>query len=179
MEGSLKPLTSTFQFTVSGIVRCSYPRTTEIKPPGGSANLPAQPITHTFWHANRNYGFAQQNHRIEVNPTMSTLKNLPTEKAQPLDHLIDIREHQVVSMSLSNSDYVRMTMLAFADGEDVREEEYPGDTMYVLLDGEAYIYTKDQNYPLQKGETLMIPEGISHGVKGNGAFKIMQITVTG
>lgn len=110
---------------------------------------------------------------------MSTLKNLPTEKAQPLDHLIDIREHQVVSMSLSNSDHVRMTMLAFADGENVREEEYPGDTMYVLLDGEAYIYTKDQNYLLQKGETLMIPEGISHGVKGNGAFKLMQITVTG
>ena len=138
-----------------------------------------QTATIDLHNTNRNYGFAQQNHRIEVNPAMSTLKNLPTEKAQPLDHLIDIREHQVVSMSLSNSDHVRMTMLAFADGEDVREEEYPGDTMYVLLDGEAYIYTKDQNYPLQKGETLMIPEGISHGVKGNGAFKIMQITVTG
>lgn len=134
--------------------------------------------THLFAHKPQLWNYTT-NHRIEVNPTMSTLKNLPTEKAQPLDHLIDIREHQVVSMSLSNSDHVRMTMLAFADGEDVREEEYPGDTMYVLLDGEAYIYTKDQNYPLQKGETLMIPEGISHGVKGNGAFKIMQITVTG
>jgi len=51
---------------------------------------------------------------------------------------------------------------------------------YKILDAEGvYLYTKDQNYLLQKGETLMIPEGISHGVKGNGAFKLMQITVTG
>ena len=113
------------------------------------------------------------NHRIEVNPTMSTLKNLPTEKAQPLDHLIDIREHQVVSMSLSNSDHVRMTMLAFDAGEGISAHAAGGDAMVQILEGEAEITIDGVPNIVKEGESIIMPKGISHALKAVTRFKML------
>lgn len=104
---------------------------------------------------------------------MSTLKNLPTEKAQPLDHLIDIREHQVVSMSLSNSDHVRMTVLAFDAGEGISAHAAGGDAMVQILEGEAEITIDGVPNIVKEGESIIMPKGISHALKAVTRFKML------
>ena len=106
---------------------------------------------------------------------MTQLRNLPEETAAALSELISVRKNQVVSMAFTRGNGTSMTLLAFAEGEDVSEEQYFGDTLYYAVEGEAVICRGDRDIPLRCGEVLMVPAGTLHGVRGRGAFKILQI----
>lgn len=107
----------------------------------------------------------------------STLRNLPTEQAEALSGLITDRKNQVVSMALSQRPGIQMTLLAFSAGEDVSEEQYFGDTFYYVVQGNAVIRFSGQDIPVMEGEVLMVPADTLHALVGNGAFKILQITL--
>lgn len=108
---------------------------------------------------------------------MDTLRNLPTAQPAALAGLIDIRPGRVVSMALSRSDHCQMTLLAFGDGESVSDEEYFGDTLYTVLEGEMPLRMAGQTLCLKAGQSLRIPSRTPHAIGGEGAFKLLQITV--
>lgn len=108
---------------------------------------------------------------------MSQLRNLPTEAAAALTDLISVRKNQVVSMALTRGGGTSMTLLAFAEGEDVSEEQYFGDTLYYVAEGEAVVRREGTDIPVRAGQVLMVPAGTLHEVRGKGAFKILQITL--
>ncbi len=108
---------------------------------------------------------------------MNTLKNLPTEAAQNLASLIESKAHQVVSMALSNSDNVQVSLFTFADGEMVSEESYPGDTSYLLVEGETRITVDDRVIPMVAGDILAVEANTAHAIGGGSGFKVLQITV--
>ena len=51
-------------------------------------------------------------------------RNIPTDAAAPLAQLIDTHSGQVSSMALTRNAGFDLTLLAFAPGESVSEEEY-------------------------------------------------------
>lgn len=108
---------------------------------------------------------------------MPILKNLPTQMSKPIKDLIDIRDGQVLSMALSNSEHVQMTVLSFSENEMVSEESYFGDTMYMILEGETLISIEDREIPLKAGDVFMVPAHTLHAIGSKHAFKILQITV--
>ncbi len=110
---------------------------------------------------------------------MSQLRNLPTEGAEALAELVSVRNNQVISMALTRDSKIQMMLLAFAEGEDVSEEQYFGDTLYYVLEGTAMICREEKEIIVTTGEVLMVPAGIIHAVRGKGAFKILQITLEG
>ncbi len=102
-------------------------------------------------------------------------RNLPTEEAAPLAGLIDAKPGVVSSMALTRlGDPVGATLLAFAKGESVSEEEYPGDTLYYLVEGEAEV----NRVRMCAGDVLKVPAGVSHAVEPEGAIKLLQISFT-
>lgn len=106
-----------------------------------------------------------------------TLKNLPLENAEKLADLITPKHNQIVSMALSKSDNVQVTLFTFADRETVSEEEYFGDTMYYVVEGETYVVLKGKKVLLQAGDVFSVPSRTLHEIGGKGAFKVLQITV--
>lgn len=108
---------------------------------------------------------------------MNKLRNLPIENAKQLADLIQVRPHQVISMALSRSDYMQMTLFAFAEGESASEEAYFGDTLYYSVEGVIQIILKEERKELLPGQLIMIPSGVLHAVQGIGQFKMLQITV--
>lgn len=106
-----------------------------------------------------------------------TLKNLPLENAQNLADLITPKHNQVVSMALSKSDNVQVTLFTFADKETVSEEEYLGDTMYYIVEGETYVGQKGNKTLLKTGDVFSVPAHTLHEIGGKGAFKVLQITI--
>ncbi|ACL21915.1 cupin domain-containing protein [Desulfitobacterium hafniense] len=108
---------------------------------------------------------------------MARLKNLPQERPLPLASLIEARENQVLSMALAQSDRVQISLFSFADGESVSEEEYFGDTLYLILQGEAVITFDDQKIDLVPEDVLMVPAHKIHAIAGKGRFKMLQITL--
>lgn len=108
---------------------------------------------------------------------MTQFRNLPGETAAALSEMISVRKNQVVSMALTRGSGTSITLLAFAEGEDVSEEQYFGDTLYYTVEGEAVIRRGERDIPVRAGEVLMVPAGTLHEVRGKGAFKILQITL--
>ena len=106
-------------------------------------------------------------------------RNLPTEAAAPLASLIGARPGQVSSMSLTRlDDPVAATLLAFAEGEGVSEETYPGDTLYYLVEGETDIVFSDRYVSMVAGDVLRVPAGVEHAVEPTTAIKLLQICFT-
>ena len=108
---------------------------------------------------------------------MARLRNLPTDQVKKFASLIDVKDQQVISMSLTDSDNVDMVMLSFGAGEGVSEEIYQGDTMYLILEGEVTIRKDEQDYHLCEGDTIMVKADTLHEISGEKAYKIVQITV--
>ena len=109
---------------------------------------------------------------------MDTLRNLPIDQPRALASLVEIRPGRVVSMALSRSEHCQMTLLAFAEGESVSDEEYFGDTLYTVLEGEMPLNQGGQQRVLKAGESLRIPARTPHAIGGGSAFKLLQITVS-
>ncbi len=107
---------------------------------------------------------------------MQTLKNLPEDRAARLAGLIETAPDQVISMALSRSPDVQISLFSFADGETISAESYPGDTLYLLLEGSARISFGDHWAALEPGEALAVAAGRPHAIGGGKAFKMLQIT---
>ncbi len=106
-----------------------------------------------------------------------SLRNLNEKKAESLNSLVEIKPHQVVSMALSKNEHANITLLAFADGEDLSEEVYPQDTLYFVIEGSMTIVSKEDSIPVSAGQVLKIPAGKAHRLSAQKAFKIMQISI--
>lgn len=81
---------------------------------------------------------------------------------------IQIQPGQVVSMALSKRNHCLMTLLAFADGESVSEEQYFGDTLYSPMPLSMSVKLAH----IGPGESFMAPS--SGGMEPS---KLPQITV--
>lgn len=108
---------------------------------------------------------------------MATLRNLPQEVPQNLADLIAFKNNQVVSMGLSKSDHMQISIFSFDGKENVSEEEYFGDTMYYILEGETCVTKDDKEYLIKAGEVFYVPAHTLHAIGGIGSFKLLQITV--
>ena len=105
------------------------------------------------------------------------LRNLPTDAATSLAQMIDIRPGQVSSMALTRNAGFDLTLLAFAPGESVSEEEYFGDVLYYLVEGTACVVLPESRIVLEAGQVLRVPAHVEHAVEdaGNEGFKLLQL----
>jgi len=106
-----------------------------------------------------------------------SLRNLPEEKAENLASLIEAKPHQVVSMSLSKNENVNISLLAFSSGEDLSDEAYPADTLYLVLEGSMEVVMENASISVGKGQVLKVPAEKVHRLSSNEPFKIMQISL--
>ena len=108
---------------------------------------------------------------------MEHLRNLPQDHAESLARMIAIQPGRVVSMALSRNEHCQMTLLAFADGESVSQEQYFGDTLYYVLEGEMPLVIGETEHLLHAGDCMAVPAGVLHAVGGTTPFKLLQITL--
>ena len=71
----------------------------------------------------------------------------------------------------------RLTLFAFDKGEDVSEESYFGDTLYMCVEGVVIIKLQEKTIRLREGEVFMVKSEKLHAVSGEAAFKMLQITL--
>ena len=107
------------------------------------------------------------------------LRNLPEEAAASLAALIEARPGQVSSCALARDAGLDMTLLAFAPGESVSEEEYFGDTLYYVVEGAAAVVLPERTVRMSAGDVLKVPAHVLHAVEGTGdaGFKVLQVTL--
>ena len=104
------------------------------------------------------------------------LKNINHEEVLKLADLVEASDGQVVSKTLAQNDYVRITVFAFSKGEEISTHESDGDALVTVIDGKGKFIVDGKEYILNTGESLVMPARKPHSVHAIEGFK-MQLTV--
>lgn len=110
---------------------------------------------------------------------MVHLKNLPSTEAAPLASLISARGRQVASKSLVESDAFSLLLLAFDAAETISEERYPGDVLYLVLEGRVDVVLPERRCTLEAGQVLEVTAGTLHALEAPGPVKLLQLGLAG
>ena len=105
------------------------------------------------------------------------IRNVPSEKPVLLKDIINIRENQIISKVLTDSEHIHMTVLAFDAGEGVSSHAVPGDALVVVLEGEAIITIDGRENHVGAGDSVVMPAGIPHAVKALTKYKMLLTVV--
>ena len=105
------------------------------------------------------------------------IKNIEFSKIVNMEGLVEYQEGRVVSRTLSQGKPLSVTLFAFDKGEEISSHASGGDAMVYLLDGEAEITVGDEKFNLKKGETIVMPAGIPHGLVASEKFKMLLVVV--
>lgn len=105
------------------------------------------------------------------------IKNIDFAKPSVLESLVGYQEGRVVSRTLSQGRALSVTLFAFDKGEEISTHSAPGDAMVCILDGEAEVTIGEEKFLLTKGETIVMPANVPHGLVAREQFKMLLIVV--
>ncbi len=105
------------------------------------------------------------------------LKNIEVSKVLKLEDEINYQRGQVVSKTLVQNKNVSMTIFSFDKGEEISAHSSDGDAMVTVLDGTGRFTVGEEEFVLNKGETLIMPNQVSHAVYGEEQFKMLLTVV--
>jgi len=107
------------------------------------------------------------------------MKNIETSKVLTLEDEISYQKGQVVSKTLIQNQNISITLFSFDVGEEISAHSSDGDAMVTILDGMGKFTVGDEIFILKKGETIIMPNHISHAVYGEEQFKMLLTVVFG
>ena len=100
-------------------------------------------------------------------------RHLPENKFK-LSEQIDIKDNQILSMGIGSFKTSDFRLFSFSKDEEVKQEIYPLDTLYICLEGKLLI-EKENNETLEKDEAIIIKQGVSHKLIALENTKILEI----
>ncbi len=114
---------------------------------------------------------------INNNSAKKLIKNVDFSQVYSMDTLVDYQEGTVVSKTLAQGKPMSMTLFAFDKGEEIGTHSAGGDAMVYLLDGEAEVQIDGNPFTLKKGEMIVMPANIPHGLHAKERFKMLLVVV--
>jgi quercetin dioxygenase-like cupin family protein len=99
-------------------------------------------------------------------------------KYSPID-MVDYSEGAVVSRTLIKNNAGTITLFSFDAGQNLSEHSAPFDAVVQVLDGTAELIIGGQSVHAEKGEMVLMPANIPHGVKANERFKMLLTMLRG
>lgn len=105
------------------------------------------------------------------------IKNIDFSKAVELESLVDYQEGRVVSRTLAQGRPLSLTLFAFDKGEEISTHSAPGDALVHILDGRAQVTIGGEAFDLSKGQAIVMPANIPHGLVAVERFKMLLTVV--
>lgn len=105
------------------------------------------------------------------------IKNVDKEQVFSLSKLVEVEEGQVVSLTLSQMPGCKVTVFAIDASEGMASHAAGGDALVTVLEGTGEITINGAPHTLEAGESVVIPAGAPHAVRGVTAFKMLLVVV--
>ena len=104
-------------------------------------------------------------------------KNIEKQTALELREQVDYQAGQIISRTLVQNELMSMTLFAFEKGEEISTHAAGGDAMVNVLEGSGEIVINGIPHVLSAGQSIVIPAGAPHSVRGVAAFKMLLVVV--
>ncbi|WP_107697580.1 cupin domain-containing protein [Campylobacter concisus] len=82
---------------------------------------------------------------------------------------------KIVSKTLVKNENGSMSLLSFDKDQELSTHAAPGDALLIALDGEMKLTIGDEHFDIKKGDTIVLPGKIPHGLKIKDKFKMLLI----
>lgn len=105
------------------------------------------------------------------------IRNVDKERVLSLAGLVEVEEGQVVSLTLSQTPGCKITVFAIDAHEGMSSHAAGGDALVTVLEGTGEVTIDDVPHTLAAGESVVIPAGAPHAVRGVTAFKMLLVVV--
>ena len=86
-------------------------------------------------------------------------------------------EAGIVSRALHDQAGVRVTLFAFAAGQQLTEHATPARALVQVLSGRCEFMLAGRKTPLQAGDLLHMPPGLAHAVSATESFSMLLTTI--
>jgi quercetin dioxygenase-like cupin family protein len=105
--------------------------------------------------------------------------NIDFSSPHTLSGLVDYAEGAVVSRTLVKNNAGTITLFSFAMGQGLSEHSAPFDAFVEILDGQAEIKIGDKKVSVTKGDFVIMPANIPHGLQSITQFKMLLVMIKG
>ncbi|MBP2650119.1 MAG: Cupin domain protein [Firmicutes bacterium] len=113
--------------------------------------------------------------RLEWKKNISKILNLA--RLWNWKKLVEYQAGKVISITLAQNDAISITLFAFAQGEGISTHAASGDAMIYIIDGAAEITIGEEKTNAEKGQVVVMPANIPHGLDAIDNFKMLLIVV--
>lgn len=105
------------------------------------------------------------------------IKNIDFSTVLTMENLVEYQTGTVVSRTIAQGKPMSMTLFAFDKGEEISSHSAGGDALVYILDGEAEVQIDGKLFNVKKGETIVMPANIPHGLTAVERFKMLLVVV--
>jgi len=117
----------------------------------------------------------KRNGGYEMNKT-DYIKNIEKASVHSLKGIVEYQEDKVTSLTLIQRSTFSTTIMAMDKGTGVGPHICEGDAMVVAIDGIGDVMIGDEHYQVEEGQSIVMPSGIPHAVRGEKSqFKMLLI----
>ena len=103
------------------------------------------------------------------------IDHLPKAAIFSLVDAVEYEEGKIVSKTLVKNESGSMSLLSFSKDQQLSTHAAPGDALLIALDGEMKLTIGDEHFDIKKGDTIVLPGKIPHGLKIPEKFKMLLI----
>ena len=103
------------------------------------------------------------------------IDHLPKAAIFSLVDAVEYEKGKIVSKTLVKNEHGSMSLLSFDTDQELSTHAAPGDALLIALDGEMKLTIGDEHFDIKKGDTIVLPGKIPHGLKIKDKFKMLLI----
>ena len=105
------------------------------------------------------------------------IKNVDKETVFKLADQVKLEPGKVNSLTLAQTPATKVTVFAIDADEGMSSHAAPGDALITVLEGTGEITVNGVPHTLGAGESIVMPTGAPHAVRGATAFKMVLVVV--
>lgn len=103
------------------------------------------------------------------------MKNISFAKSSLLKEEVSYLQGQVVSKTITQNDYMGLTLFAFDKHEEISTHQSKGDAFIYIIEGKARVTIQEEPYVLEEGQCIVMPANAPHAVYALEQFKMLLI----
>ncbi|MFQ9231443.1 MAG: cupin domain-containing protein [Collinsella sp.] len=105
------------------------------------------------------------------------IKNIEKETVFKLAEQVKLEGGKVNSLTLAQTPATKITVFAIDADEGMSSHAAPGDALIAVLEGTGEITVNGVPHQLGAGESIVMPAGAPHAVRGITPFKMLLVVV--
>lgn len=96
---------------------------------------------------------------------------------RPLEHAV-YSAQKMGKSTIFESPRLLVGLNAFEPGQEHALHAHAGqDKVYQVIEGEGIFLLQDRELPMQPGDLLVAPEGVTHGVRNTGSTRLLVLAI--